>query len=52
MRWRAAAVGKDHLQRASEDWARAEIAAGEKPAKAHKRAARSFAFYSRDIKDT
>jgi uncharacterized protein YndB with AHSA1/START domain len=48
-RWRAAAVGKEYLKRASDDWGRAEIDRGEKPAKARKRAARTFKFYGRDV---
>ena len=45
--WSTSAEGKDFLKRASDDWCRAEIASGESSAKANKRAARAFAFYSR-----
>jgi uncharacterized protein YndB with AHSA1/START domain len=45
--WSTSAEGKDFLKRASGDWCRAEIASGESSAKANKRAARAFAFYSR-----
>jgi uncharacterized protein YndB with AHSA1/START domain len=48
-RWRATAAGKDYVKQASEDWCRAEIAGGERLAKASKRAARAFAFYSRGV---
>jgi uncharacterized protein YndB with AHSA1/START domain len=45
--WSTSAEGKDFLKRSSDDWCRAEIASGESPVTANKRAARSFAFYSR-----
>jgi uncharacterized protein YndB with AHSA1/START domain len=46
-RWRVTDQGKDYLQRATRDWARAEIAHGEREAKAMKRAARACTFYSK-----
>jgi uncharacterized protein YndB with AHSA1/START domain len=46
-RWPASVEGKDFVKQASDDWCRAEIAAGERSAKANKRAARAYAFYSR-----
>lgn len=46
-RWRPTGEGKDYLERATHDWGRAEIAHGEREAKAMKRAARACAFYSK-----
>lgn len=45
--WSTSVEGKHFLKRASDDWCRAEIASGESSAKANKRAARAFSFYSR-----
>lgn len=46
-RWRTTDDGKRYLERATRDWGRAEIAHGEREAKAMKRAARACAFYSK-----
>jgi len=46
-RWRMTDAGKDYLKRATHHWGRAEIAHGEREAKAMKRAARACAFYSK-----
>jgi uncharacterized protein YndB with AHSA1/START domain len=46
-RWRVTDAGKDYLKRATNDWGRAEIAHGEREAKAMKRAARACTFNSK-----
>lgn len=46
-RWRVTDEGKAYLKRATHDWGLAEIAHGEREAKAMKRAARACTFYSK-----
>lgn len=46
-RWRVTDEGKAYLKRAAHDWGRAEMAHGEREAKAMKRAARTCTFYSK-----
>ncbi|MDF3065359.1 MAG: Aha1 domain protein [Polyangiaceae bacterium] len=46
-RWRLTAEGKDYLKRATQAWGRAEVAHGEREAKAMKKAARACTFYSK-----
>ena len=46
-RWRLTDEGKDYLKRSTHAWGRAEVAHGEREAKAMKRAARACTFYSK-----
>lgn len=46
-RWRVTDEGKKYLKQATHHWGRAEVAHGEREAKAMKRAARTCTFYSK-----
>jgi len=46
-RWRVTDEGRAYLKQASLDWGRAEVAHGEREARAMKRAARACTFYSK-----